>query len=108
MASLAQTEIDVPLTPVRASEELTQLLPEHGLGLVEGSVPGATELVFGAPTKAFRNAVQGVARISANGSGSTIQMELDVAPGHPKAFLDGRRNRATLQELAAAATARLR
>lgn len=99
MPSLAQTQIDVPLAPLQASEELVPIMAEHGFSLEEGSVPGAAELVFGVKRTAFRNAMQGAARITANGSGSSIELGLDVTPGENKTLLDGRRNRKTLQEL---------
>ena len=43
--------------------------------------------------------MQGAARITANGSGSSIELGLDVTPGENNTLLDGRRNRKTLQEL---------
>ncbi len=108
MASLAQIQIDVPVPAMQASEGLASILKEHGFSLAEGSVPGAAEYVFGVKRKAFRNAMQGAVRFSDNGAGSTIELQLDVAPGESKTLLDGRRNRATLQELTDEVAARLR
>lgn len=108
MPSLAQTQIDVPLAPLRASEELVPILARHGFSLEEGSVPGAAELVFGVKRTAFRNAMQGAARVTDKGSGSTIEFALDVAPRENKTLLDGRRNRKTLQELTDQVAAKLR
>ena len=99
MASLAQTRIEVPVAAMQASERLVAILVEHGYTLEDGSLPGAAELVFKAKAKALRNALVGSAIVTANGAGSTIELWLDVAPGQSKALLDGRRNRATLQEL---------
>ena len=107
MASLAQTQVDVPLPMIQASEALVPILEEHGFSLVEGSLPGAAELVFAVKRKAFRNAMQGAARITGNGPGSVIELQLDVAPGESKTLLDGRRNRATLQEMTDQIAARL-
>lgn len=107
MASLAQTQVEVPIPMMQASEGLVPILAEHGFSLVEGSTPGAAQLVFAVERKAFRNAMQGTARISDGGSGSMIDLELDVAPGESKTLLDGRRNRATLQEIAEQVEARL-
>jgi len=108
MASLAQTQIDVPVPTMQASERLVPILEEHGFSLAEGSVPGAAHYVFTVKKKAFRNAMQGTARFSDNGAGSTIELELDVAPGESTTLLDGRRNRSILQELADQAVVRLR
>ena len=107
MASLAQTQVEVPLPMMQASEALVPVLADHGFLLLEGSSPGAAELVFGVGRKAFRNAMQGSARITDNGSGSLIELRLDVAPGESTTLLDGRRNRATLKEMAEQVEARV-
>jgi hypothetical protein len=108
MASLAQIQIDVPVPVMQASEGLVPILEEHGFSLAEGSFPGAAAFVFGVKRKAFRNAMQGSASFIDNGAGSTIELQLDVAPGESKTLLDGRRNRATLQELTEEISAKLR
>lgn len=107
MASSAQTQVHVPVPAMRASEGLVPILEGHGFSLQQGSLPGAAQLVFAVKRTAFRNAVQGVASITDNGAGSTIELSLDVAPGERKTLLDGRRNRATLQELTDDVAARL-
>lgn len=107
MASLAQTQIEVPVPAIQASQRLVPILAEHGFSLADGCLPGASDLIFGSETKALRNALKGRARITDTGSGSSIEFRLDVAPGESKAFLDGRRNRATLQQLTDDAASRL-
>src|SRR5687768_9601496 len=107
MASLAQTQVEVPLPMMQASEALVPVLADHGFSLAEGSSPGAAELVFAVGRKAFRNAMQGSARITDNGSGPLIELQLDVAPGGSTTLLDGRRNRATLKEMAEQVEARV-
>ena len=107
MASLAQTQVEVPLPMMQASQGLVPILADHGFSLLDGSVPGAAELVFAVKRKAFRNAMQGAARITDSGTGSLIDLQLDVAPGENKTLLDGRRNRATLEEIAEQVAARL-
>ncbi|QYJ05587.1 hypothetical protein KUV85_07895 [Nocardioides panacisoli] len=99
MPSLAESRIDVPLSPVAASEALVPVLQEQGFHLAEDAVPGAAELGFFAKRKVLRAKLWGAARITDNGSGSTIELGLDVAPNEPGGLLDGKRNRRTLDEL---------
>ena len=102
LSSLARTEVAVPLAPAQASVRLVQVLSEHGFALDDASHAGGTELGFESPLQGFRNALTGAARITANGSGSLVELTLDVAPGQSYAVLDGRRNRSTLAQIVAA------
>lgn len=108
MASLAKTQLDVPLPLVDASERLVPVLIDAGFTLDQASHPGASELVFDAKRKKLRNALRGFALLVENGPGTTIELGLDTAPGESTALLDGRRNRATLQELTDQVAASLR
>ena len=74
---------------------LASILKKHGFAPAEGSLPSAAEYVFAVKRKAFRTAMQGAVSFSDNGAGSTIALQLDVAPGESKTLLGGRRNRAS-------------
>jgi hypothetical protein len=107
MSSLAQSRIDVPLAPEAASEGLVPILQEYGFHLTVDSVPGEAEIAFFAKRKLLRAALWGLAKVTGNGAGSTIELGLDVAPDEPTGLLDTRRNRRTLDELTERVTATL-
>jgi hypothetical protein len=100
MASLAQASLDVPLSATAASEAFCQALAELGYTLQEGSVPGASEVIFDAKRTVLYTARQGGARITDKGDGtSTIEVGLNAAPGEATGLMDGKRNRKLLQEI---------
>ncbi len=103
MATLAQSQLDVPLSATAASESLCTVLQEQGYELEDGSVPGSAELIFNAKRTVLYTRRQGGARITdngnGNGNGSTIELGIDVAPGQATGLMDGKRNRRLMEEL---------
>lgn len=99
MSSLAESRIDVPLAPGAASEALVPILQEQGFRLTVDSFAGDAEMAYFAKRKFLRAALWGLAKVSDNGAGSTIELGLDVAPDEPTGLLDSWRNRRTLDKL---------
>lgn len=99
MATLAQDQVNVPLSVTAASERVCVALQELGYTLSKDSLPGDFELVFSAKRTLLYTAREGGARITDNGNGSTVELGLDVAPGAASGLMDGKRNRTLIAEL---------
>jgi len=88
-----------------ASEAVARVLQENGYTLDGDYAPGGAELLFYADRTMLYVQRAGAARFAASGTGSLVQLGLDVAPGKPAGLMDGKRNRKLLAELEQAITA---
>lgn len=97
MGSSATSTFELAVTPDRALAAVQRVVAENRF------TPGeqdAHSLTFRTRKTMFSWELDAVARVEPSGSGSRVELTVDNAPGRPKALLDGKKNKKSVDKLA--------
>ncbi|TCI97770.1 hypothetical protein [Aeromicrobium sp. IC_218] len=100
MGSSATTTIDLAVTPDRAVAAVQRVVADNRFTPGEPS-PDGHVVAFRTRKTMLSWELDAVATVTEAGAGSRVELTVDTAPGRPKALLDGKKNRKSVEKLAA-------
>lgn len=100
MGSSATTTIDLTVTPDQAVAAVQRVVAEQRFTLGEPGQEGRV-VAFRTRKTALSWELEAVVTVTEAAAGSRVELTVDTAPGRPKALLDGRKNRKSVEKLAA-------
>jgi hypothetical protein len=99
MASSATTTVDLTAAPTEALDAVRRVISDNKHRLVAES-PDGSQVDFVTRKTMLSWELEARATIAPHGAGSQVTLLVDTAPGRPKALLDGKKNKKSVEKLA--------